>query len=522
MKRITLLSTLLVLPFLALAGVNPKNGNFYVTYTDISVSRDGHDLELSRTYNSKATELGWFGVGWGSTYETHLTVLPDGSAAIKENGTGRITYYRTSNAAAIKAGVQRLVNATSQKETLTQEASDALAAKLLSDEDLRLSKAIQYGLESTLQSDGTLEDECGKATLSRVPEGYLRLDCNRFGSAEPAKDTFDMQGRMIRHELKNGYAVVINHAKTGTTEIRDTLGQSIALTWTPDGRVAGVASGDQSTAYTYEDNNLVVSSDTGGNTYRYSYDTRHNLTRVQYLDNSSMFISYSPKVNGTADSVTHRNGEQQTFVYRTDPNDSNHYWTTQTDISPSGETSSREYEFHNQTGPTGITQPSKIVLAGDGGTTETQCDQKGRMVRKIDKDGEFVDYVYHPQNGKLILVLKKDLRTEFHYDAKGNLVQAANSAGKVIDLTYADSDSIQSMVVNAHDGAPRRELKFQYNTKGKPTHITLVGVGQIDVEYDDAGEITKVNSQKGMVMALQVTQIFQNLLSVVSVAGAKL
>ena len=68
----------------------------------------------------------------------------------------------------------------------------------------------------------------------------------------------------------------------------------------------------------------------------------------------------------------------------------------------------------------------------------------------------------------------------------------------------------------------RRELKFKYNGAGRPTEITLVGIGKINVEYDEKGEITNVDSAQGAQMALQIRQAFQTLLNVVSVAGAKI
>ena len=37
------------------AGVNLKNGNFYISYTDIVVPGGGKKLEITRTYNSKST-----------------------------------------------------------------------------------------------------------------------------------------------------------------------------------------------------------------------------------------------------------------------------------------------------------------------------------------------------------------------------------------------------------------------------------------------------------------------------------
>ena len=47
-------------------------------------------------------------------------------------------------------------------------------------------------------------------------------------------------------------------------------------------------------------------------------------------------------------------------------------------------------------------------------------------------------------------------------------------------------------------------------------------VGKIHVAYDNYGEIKKVESKAGHKMALQVTQAFQSLLSIVKPAGVNL
>ena len=65
MKFMKWLFLLILVPTFSFAGVNLKNGNFYINYTDIIAPGGGHDIEIIRTYNSKATEVGWFGFGWG-------------------------------------------------------------------------------------------------------------------------------------------------------------------------------------------------------------------------------------------------------------------------------------------------------------------------------------------------------------------------------------------------------------------------------------------------------------------------
>jgi YD repeat-containing protein len=150
----------------------------------------------------------------------------------------------------------------------------------------------------------------------------------------------------------------------------------------------------------------------------------------------------------------------------------------------------------------------------------TEVDAQGRIIRQADASGTVSQYVYHPKSGKLILVLSDELNTQFNYDERGNLTRAANSKGRVIDLEYAGTDLIQGMVERDGIDHRRRELRFKYNADGRPTEITMVGTGKIIVAYDDEGEISKVESKQGVKMALQVTRFFQDLLSVVKVAGA--
>ncbi len=89
MKKTNLMLLLLgVFALSANAGVNLKNGNFYISYTDIIVPGGGKKLEITRTYNSKSTSVGWFGFGWGNVYETSLIPSPDGCVVVSEYGSG--------------------------------------------------------------------------------------------------------------------------------------------------------------------------------------------------------------------------------------------------------------------------------------------------------------------------------------------------------------------------------------------------------------------------------------------------
>lgn len=514
-----ILIPLLAFPMIAIADVNLENGNFYITYTDVLLRNNDHELNISRNYNSLASELGWFGYGWGSKYETKLVALPDGSVAIHEAGNGIINYYRTNNEDAIKKGIQRIVQAAIEHDKLTPDAAEKLEVQLLGNEDLRLKKVISYGIHVELPNDTSLDDLCGKASLVRVSEGYRRNDCNRFGDNEVATDTFDLQGRLIRHQLADGYAVTIHYDDTGVNEIRDTLGQSISLTWTDEGQVASAKTNSEEVKYTYDEKqDLIEFATKSGNNYRYSYDYKHNLTRITYIDDSSTFISYSPKMNGIADALTERNGDQQTFVYSTHPSNPNHHWTKHTVISHSGQSISKEYEYENQTSDTGATHLARIVKTGSGNSIETIFDKQGRVTRKLDASGEVIKYAYHPRNGKVNFVSTNKLKTEYIYDKRGNLIRVKNSNGQVLKLYYHSAQIQRIVDINLIDKI-RRELKFKYNLENRPVEVTLIGTGKITVEYDDKGDISTVNSSNGSKVAELITKVFQDFLNLVAVAG---
>ena len=72
--------------------VDCASGDFYHTFTDVSIPGYGPLLDLTRTYNSlDAGTEGIFGYGWISSYESHLVVKGDGSITITEGDGSQVT-----------------------------------------------------------------------------------------------------------------------------------------------------------------------------------------------------------------------------------------------------------------------------------------------------------------------------------------------------------------------------------------------------------------------------------------------
>jgi YD repeat-containing protein len=535
-----LLLALTMLPMIAFGGVNLKNGNFYITYTDIIVPGGDHDLEVTRTYNAKSIENGWFGYGWGSLYETKLAVSADGSVVVTENGSGAQTRFVPKEAVNVASASKKIVEAMKKKEPMSEAATQALINRLNNDAEIRQAYSKKYNIETKLAEGSTLySNDRGIQTITKEKEGYKR------SNSDGRTDYFDNAGKLTKITDKNGYAIMFEYKANQVYAIKDTQAKQILLEWFPDGKIKSASSaGDKKTLYTYDaKGNLVQSVDVAGNSFKYDYDGNHNLTTITYIDKTKMQIKYDK--NSFATEVIERSGESTKYKYESNPkNPDLHYWTTVTKKPADGPETSSRYEYEIKSKPDGQQYTYRIATELDGLKTDTiysECcslplkitrgkevttfeyNAKGLLTKKTSTKGEFVQLDYDEKINKITKVVNNEGWTTFQYDKAANLSKAVNSSGKSVLLIYDRAGKITKMIdQEKNDEKSRRTLSFKYNSMGKPVEIEMENVGVINVAYDNYGEIKKVESKAGAKMALQVTQAFQSLLSIVKPAGVNL
>ncbi len=154
----------------AQAGVNHKNGNFYIAYTDLI---KGPLFEVTRTYNSKSTDIGLFGFGWGSDFESHLIVGPSGTPIIYHHGAGATGYFKPRVAdqrykALLTASIKKMVE-VSNEEIARKSGIDDTERQRLKDE---VHTKLQERGYRVAQWKRFLRD--GKVTPPPVP-GWYRI-----------------------------------------------------------------------------------------------------------------------------------------------------------------------------------------------------------------------------------------------------------------------------------------------------------------------------------------------------------
>ena len=537
MKRIALALLAVLLVTFAHAGVNLKNGNFYISYTDIVVPGGGKKLEITRTYNSKSTEVGWFGFGWGSEFETRLELSADGSVVVHEHGSGAKTRFTPKVAINAVDASTKIVNEMKKKTALSEKSASDLIQKLANNAELRHTYALNFGVKATVAPGTVLySSDRGPQELFVTQTGYRRVH------TDGKVDLFNNEGQLIKVSDKSGYFISFNYKNGNVDSIKDSQAKQIFFSWYPDGLVKEVwSAGDKKALYKYQDSDLVYSKDVGDNTYEFGYDKSHNLNSIVYSDKTKLKIDYDLKTFFVSE-VADRNGEVTKYKYGSDPQrPDDHYWTIVTKNGFDGKPVNNRYEYEIRAKTDGSRYTYRILTEINGIRTETiyadnslpvkiargthvtnfEYNKQGLLTKKSSTKGDFVNIEYDDTINKIKKVVNNDGTTNFDYDAKGNLVKAANNQGKTVFLIYDTKGKISKMV-DQESKDSRRVLAFRYNALGKPVEIEMEKVGKINVAYDNYGEIKKVESSAGHKMALQVTQAFQNLLTIVKPAGVNL
>ena len=522
---------------IAHAGVNLKNGNFYISYTDIVVPGGGKKLEITRTYNSKSTEVGWFGFGWGSEFETKLELSADGSVIVHEHGSGAKTRFTPKTPVDAVAASTKIVNEMKKKTALSEKASADLIVKLANNSELRHTYAVNFGVAATIAPGSVLySSDRGQQELTVTKEGFRR------SHNDGRVDSFNLNGQLVRISDKTGYFISFNYKDGNLESLKDSQAKQIYFSWYPGGLVKELwSAGDKKAAFKYDETDLVQSKDVGENIYDYGYDKSHNLSEIRYSDKTKVKVSYDSKTFFVTE-IVDRSGEKTGYQYGFDSkNPENHYWTIVNKAGFDGKPSANRYEYEIRTTADGTRYSYRILTEINGIKTDTifgehslpvkiargnhvtnfEYNNNGLLTKKSSTKGDFVNIDYNEKINKIKKVVNNDGSTDFEYDEKGNLVKASNNQGKTVFLIY-DSKGKISKMVDQESASSRRVLAFKYNSLGKPVEIEMEKVGKINVAYDNYGEIKKVESSAGHKMALQVTQAFQNLLTIVKPAGVNL
>jgi len=374
------------------APVNTDTGEFWHTFTDLSVPGRGNPLDLTRTYSSLAdSNLGPFGYGWSDSYDMSLSFDASGNATVHEENSSAVT---------------------AQVSGTTYTFPSYVLATLMKN------------------ADGTFI--------------FTRKDKSTY--------TFSATGRLTKETDRNGYVTSLTYNGSGQlTSVTDPAGRSLAFAYGTNGLISSVTDPiGRKVSFTYNSSkNLTRATDVGGKAWSFTYGADHLLLTMKDPRGGVTTNTYdgSNRVLSQADPM----GRITTYSYSGTAG-SGTGTTTLTD--PRGEVTHYVYadnELKSTTAGFGTAQQAKTtysyspkvlgmtsVTDPEGHTTTYTYDAHGNVLTTTDPLGRTTKTTYDSFNEPLTVTDPMGVTTTYTYDASGNLL-SKTTGSQTTSYTYGDS-----------------------------------------------------------------------------------
>jgi len=392
--------------------VNTANGNYVYGRKDIEIPGRGFPFAFERTYNSLDDSDGPLGFGWNHTYNSTLTVNGDSTVTIR-HGDGKT-------------------------QTWTPDGSGGYTP--------------QSGVFDTLINNGD-----GTFTLRKKDQ--TRYNFNTSGMLSTVVD-------------KNSNTLSLAYTGNNLTQITDTSGRNVTLTYNGDNRITLVTDPiGRTVQFAYDGNgNLTSATDMRGNATTYTYDANHQM--LTFVD---------PRSNTVV-----------TNVY-----DSEKRVTTQRDAKMGLTTFT--YDIPNRT----------TIIVDQGGFTATYChDSLYRLIQETDPLGKSTYYTYDSAGNRTGTEDKNGNVTQYTYDAMGNVLTKTDALNNVTTITYdaknnplTRTDALANTTTLEYDANGNLTKTTDplsnfttatYNSYGRPLTTTDARSNTTTYAYDVQGNLTNI------------------------------
>ncbi|NJL24372.1 MAG: cell wall-associated protein wapA [Calothrix sp. SM1_5_4] len=558
----------LLAPAVGHAIVDMKSANYSESWTDLIVPGVGYDLRVNRTYNSRSLFNGLFGFGWCSDFETKIEVTPESNLKLTECGGGMEITYTPKNfkASKIDGTVKQIIAEVKRRRPdLRPDYIAGLEKELKTNDFMRE----EFGRRMNIR--GKVEDGVVYLANGREAENIaLKSGAFRRTLSDGTYQVFDQTtGRLVQMYDKNQNFLKLSWEKDVLVQVADNQGRKLTLKYSPlTKKVSEIVGPNNLIArYVVKGEDLVEVVDAKKERHKYAYDDVHNLTRIDFPDNTYKALTYN-KDKDWVMTFRNRKGCMETYDYQVNKDDpKNHFWSNVVKKCGDRITNQSKYEFFHRPRPDGtgvylyrvrsevnnnVTDivyhevfGKPISVLRDGVKTEYTYFDNG-FVQTKKEPGRLMAFEYKNSCNKVSQLslqflgagegtkaagqserkpsqskgdkVAKTLLTKFTYEPQRcNLVLADTSDGQVVKLQYDPQGRIAQI-----EDQSKKVVKIRYESKfGKPWIVTRPGLGAIQVTYKSDGEIHKVESKEGPNVAVQVASIFNNLLDIIAPATSE-
>jgi YD repeat-containing protein len=350
----------------------------------------------------------------------------------------------------------------------------------------------------------------------------------------------------------------ITYVNNLPSTVVDNSGAKFTFSYTPDRKVKQVVGPNNLTSkYKFNGENLISVTNSWQNTYNYTYDNNHNLTRINLPDGTYKTVSYIETKDWVKD-FRDRDGcvEDYDFTLATD-NPKDHYWSTATKTCKGKVIFKSRYEFWYQMRPDKEKYLSRVLTEKNGVVTDISYHQDFPRPIAIRKGNDLTTFQYlanglikqktsnlppvpndeaqrysltfsYDGNNKVDEVSTeyftkagksvRKRKTQFKYDMSGRLLSARSNDGQFVEIRY----NAQGLIAGITD-QQKKEIQIEYDPKtNKPTAIVRPSVGSIQLAYGSSGELKKVQNKGGSSVNTQIYAAFSNFMDIVGPVSTEL
>jgi YD repeat-containing protein len=466
---------LALFPLASRAEVDLKDGSYEDSLIDIFSAEKNTYSNFIRFYNSRATQEGWFGFGWGSAYQTKLIISKEGNIRVLENGL------------------------------------ESEGEFILSNPSLGI-----YSLQSQI--------------IKKTPKGYTR----EFPKGRV--DYFNKNGRLEKIVFSESLAYLLNYnSKNKLLTVTSNGHKKYVFDWYDNGKIKSITSNDQKTSYYFydESSNMIKSIDEKGSVHLYEYDMNHNLTKIVLPDQRKRILKYDK--NSFVTEYINENSEVIHYQYESDPQNSKyHYWTNVLKGN-NKELPILRHEYEIKLSKDGRPYTYRQAITINGSTTDTvfsECcglpvkitkgsdvvtldyNSKNQLITKKFSNGTFINLEYDEKTNKIIKATGPDGWTKFSYTKNKKLSGAVGSKTESVDLVYDTTESIiKTILYKKSLNSPKQKMNLFYDSKGQVIKVELEKVGEAFIIYKENGQLELKTEKTGTKEAKEIDQVFASFLS---------
>jgi RHS repeat-associated protein len=444
-----------VIPCFTAKPINCATGDFWHTFSDLSVPGRGPALALTRTYTANAAGSdGPFGFGWTDSYAVSLSVDGSGSVTVHQEDGSTVTFAPNGSGFIAPSRVQ--------------------------------------------------------ASLVKHADGSYALTDFHGGLVH----NFDANGVLTNETDRNGYTTTLTYTSGRLSAVTDPAGRSLTFTYNVGGRVSQVAdSASRTVTYGYDGSgNLTDATDAAGGHWQFGYDSAHRMNSM--TDPNGGVTSNVYDAQNRVTQQTDPKNRTTTFAYSGDPSTTTGSTTTITD--PRGLATLETYkEFALSAVTTGSGTPQAATTTysydpfllgiasqtdGNGHTTTFTYDRAGNRLTKTDSLGRTTTDSWTALNLPRTLTDPAGTTTTLSYDGNGNLTTVSRplvSSGQEQTTRFTYGDATYPGDITAATDPDGNASNFSYNAHGDLTSVTNAAGDKTSYGHDGIGRRTSMVTPRG-------------------------